>query len=665
MAKLADAPALGAGGSNTVEVQVLSPAPLLKLFMGKIVKNIILVLIVFLIVSVGIAAFINDDKVRQVPLSEVTSLIKEEKVSQIVVGPGNLTAQVKDSDTKLSSAVGANTEIPQYFIDSGVSTDQISKVKIEFKNSSFATILAGTILPFLIPFILIALFIYFLMRQVQGSNNRALTFGQSSVKLSDEMKNKVRFTDVAGSSEAKEELQEVVEFLKFPQKFLALGAKIPKGVLLLGSPGVGKTLLARAVAGEANVPFFHISGSEFVEMFVGVGASRVRDLFKKAKRNAPCIVFIDEIDAVGRQRGAGLGGGHDEREQTLNQILVEMDGFETDTNVIVVAATNRPDVLDPALLRPGRFDRQVMLDLPDIKDREAILKVHSKNKPMAKGSDLRSVAERTPGFSGADLANVINEAAILAARANKKEIDTAELKEAIEKVMLGPSRKSHILSGEEKKRTAYHEGGHALVGAVLPESDPVHKVTVLSRGRALGYTMKLPTEDRHLHTKASFLDEIAALLGGYAAEKLVYGSLTTGASNDLKVATNMARNLVTQYGMSDELGPVTLGEQHSNVFLGRDLGEQKNYSESVAQKIDDEVRRIMREGEQRATEVMTKYRSYLDTIAERLVAEETLEKDQFEEIVKDIIPANKKKTPEFTELPEVGSEQAPTEPVAA
>ncbi len=621
--------------------------------MGKIIKNIILVLIVFLIVSVGIAAFISDDKVRDVPLSEITNLIKDEKVEQITVGPEALTVKVKDSDTKLSSTVGGNTEIPQYFIDSGVSTDKISKVKIEFKNSSFATVLAGTILPFLIPFILIALFIYFLMRQVQGSNNRALTFGQSSVKLSDEMKNKVRFNDVAGSKEAKEELSEIVEFLKFPQKFLALGAKIPKGVLLLGSPGVGKTLLARAVAGEANVPFFHISGSEFVEMFVGVGASRVRDLFKKAKRNAPCIVFIDEIDAVGRQRGAGLGGGHDEREQTLNQILVEMDGFETDTNVIVVAATNRPDVLDPALLRPGRFDRQVVLDLPDINDREAILKVHSKNKPMAKDVDLRSVAERTPGFSGADLANIINEAAILAARVNKKEINTEELKEAIEKVMLGPSRKSHILSPEEKKRTAYHEGGHALVGAVLPESDPIHKVTVLSRGRAAGYTMKLPIEDKHLHTKGSFLDEIAALLGGYAAEKLVYGELTTGASNDLKVATGMARSLITQYGMSDELGPVTLGENHTNVFLGRDISEQKNYSESVAQKIDDEVRRIMRDAEKRATELMIEHRSYLDKIAERLVADETLEKDQFEEIVNDIIPASKKKVPEFTEvLPE-------------
>ena len=620
--------------------------------MGKIIKNIILALIAFLIIAVAVAAFIGEDDVREVPLSEITSLVKEEKIESLIVGPETLTIKVKDSDTKLSSTVGPSTEIPQYFIDSGVTTEQIAKVKIEFKNTSFATVLAGSILPFLIPFILIGLFIYFLMRQVQGSNNRALTFGQSSVKLSDEMKNKVRFTDVAGSKEAKEELSEVVEFLKFPQKFLALGAKIPKGVLLLGSPGVGKTLLARAVAGEANVPFFHISGSEFVEMFVGVGASRVRDLFKKAKRNAPCIVFIDEIDAVGRQRGAGLGGGHDEREQTLNQILVEMDGFETDTNVIVVAATNRPDVLDPALLRPGRFDRQVMLDLPDINDREAILNVHSKNKPIGKDVDMRTIAERTPGFSGADLANIINEGAILAARFNKNEISTVELKEAIEKVMLGPARKSHILSTEEKKVTAYHEGGHALVGAVLPESDPIHKVTILSRGRAAGYTMKLPIEDKHLHTKNSFLDEIAALLGGYAAEKLVFGELTTGASNDLKVATSMARKLVTQYGMSDELGPVTLGEQHSNVFLGRDIGEQKNYSEAVAQKIDDEVRRIMQEAEIRATEVMSKHRSYLDTIAERLVKEETLEKDQFDEIVKDIVPAEKKKTPEFLDLPE-------------
>ncbi len=623
--------------------------------MGKIIKNIILVLIGFLIISVVIAAFTTDKEAKTVPLSEINNLIKDDKVESVEVTASGIETKVKDSDTKLKSNLGLNTDIPKYFVDSGVPAEKIAAIKIEFKNPGTASQVAGAILPFLIPFILIALFIYFLMRQVQGSNNRALTFGQSSVRLSDEQKNKVRFADVAGAKEAKEELSEIVQFLRFPQKFLALGAKIPKGVLLLGSPGVGKTMLARAVAGEANVPFFHISGSEFVEMFVGVGASRVRDLFKKAKRNAPCIVFIDEIDAVGRQRGAGLGGGHDEREQTLNQILVEMDGFETDTNVIVVAATNRPDVLDPALLRPGRFDRQVVLDLPDINDREAILQVHSKGKPFAPEVDLRKIAERTPGFSGADLANLINEGAILAARTDKKVIDTDDLKEAIEKVLIGPARKSHILSEAEKKITAYHEGGHALVGAVLPQADPVHKVTILSRGRAAGYTMKLPTEDKHLHTKQSFLDEIAALLGGYAAEKLIFNELTTGASNDLKVATKMARKLVTQYGMSDAVGPVVLGDAHENVFLGRDIGEQKNYSEAIAQQIDGEVRRIMVDAEVRATQVMTQYRTYLDTIADRLVKEETLEQEAFTSIVEDIIPPEKKKSVEFEKFAPDGS----------
>ncbi len=618
--------------------------------MGKIVKNIILVLIGFLIISVIVASFTTSKEVKSVPLSEVSSLIKDDKVESIEVNSDSIQTKLKDSDSKLKSTIGARTDIPKYFIDSGVPEEKISNIKIEFNTPGTASQVAGAILPFLIPFVLIALFIYFLMRQVQGSNNRALTFGQSSVKLNDEQKNKVRFDDVAGAKEAKEELSEIVQFLRFPQKFLALGAKIPKGVLLLGSPGVGKTMLARAVAGEANVPFFHISGSEFVEMFVGVGASRVRDLFKKAKRNAPCIVFIDEIDAVGRQRGAGVGGGHDEREQTLNQILVEMDGFETDTNVIVVAATNRPDVLDPALLRPGRFDRQVILDLPDINDREAILKIHSKNKPFAEGVDLRKIAERTPGFSGADLANLVNEGAILAARTDKKQIDGGDLKEAIEKIIVGPSRKSHLMSADEKKVTAYHEGGHALVGSVLPESDPVHKVTILSRGRALGYTMKLPTEDKHMSTKGAFLDEIAALIGGYAAEKLIFGRLTTGASNDLKVATNMARKLITQYGMSEAFGPVVLGEQHENVFLGRDMGEQKNYSEDTAQKIDAEVRRIMTEGEARATQILTQHRTYLDTIADRLLKEETLEQEEFTEIVKDLIPANKKRLPEFDKV---------------
>ncbi len=625
--------------------------------MGKIVKNIILVLIGFLIISGIFAALTDKSNAKLVPLSDVANLINDGKVESISIDPESLTAKLKDSDTKLQANLG-KTDPTEFFKNSGVDPQKIKDVKIEYNSGSLASNIAGAVLPFLIPFLLIGLFIYFLMRQVQGTNNRALSFGQSSARLSDERKNRVRFADVAGSKEAKEELQEIVEFLRYPQKFLALGAKIPKGVLLLGSPGVGKTLLARAVAGEANVPFFHISGSEFVEMFVGVGASRVRDLFKKAKRNAPCIVFIDEIDAVGRQRGTGLGGGHDEREQTLNQILVEMDGFETDTNIIVIAATNRPDVLDPALLRPGRFDRQVVLDLPDIRDREEILKVHSKNKPLAKDVALRKIAERTPGFSGADLANLINEAAILAARFNKKTIGTDEMREAIEKVMLGPKRSSHILSAKEKEITAYHEGGHALVGTALPYSDPVHKVTILARGRAAGYTMKLPIEDKHLHTKSSFLDEIAALLGGYAAEQLVYKELTTGASNDLKVATQMARRLVTSYGMSEALGPVTFGESHEMIFLGKDLGEQRNYSEAVAKKIDIEVSKIMQEAHKRATDVLTKYRSYLDTIAGRLVKEETLEQDQFNEIVKDIIPKEKKTVSEFQEVVgEVGVEE--------
>ena len=489
--------------------------------MGKIIKNIILILVGFLLITLIFSAFSSNTKVQQVSVSDIVNLVDQQKIDSLTVTDTTVTAKLKNSDTQEVAQLGHNDNIYDILKNSGISTDKLRAVNIQNNNGSTLANLANNLWPILLPIVAISIFIYFMMRQVQGSNNRALSFGQSGVKLNDERKNRVKFADVAGAKEAKEELKEIVEFLRFPQKFLQLGAKIPKGVLLLGAPGVGKTMLARAVAGEANVPFFHISGSEFVEMFVGVGAARVRDLFKKAKKNAPCIIFIDEIDAVGRQRGAGLGGGHDEREQTLNQILVEMDGFETDTNVIVMAATNRPDVLDPALLRPGRFDRQVILDLPDINDREAILTVHSKNKPMAKGVDLRKIAERTPGFSGADLANLINEAAILTARRDKKEISGDELKESIEKVLLGPERKSHILSTKEKEITAYHEGGHALIGSVLVYSDPVHKVSIISRGRAAGYTMKLPFEDKHLHTKQSFLDEIAALLGGYAAEKLV------------------------------------------------------------------------------------------------------------------------------------------------
>ena len=610
--------------------------------MGKFVKNIILVIIGFLIISGIIAIFTSNGSVTNVPLSVIKDKVNQDQIEQVNIKPDEVVAKLKNSNDKYSAKLGRDVQFTTFLKDNGVPSEKISAIKIEYDSNSVSSSILNAVLPFVFPLVLLGVVLYYFMRQVQGTNNRALSFGQSSVKLSDEKKNKVRFSDVAGAKEAKEELLEIVEFLKFPQKFIQLGARIPKGVLLLGSPGVGKTLLARAVAGEANVPFFHISGSEFVEMFVGVGASRVRDLFRKAKKNSPCIVFIDEIDAVGRQRGTGLGGGHDEREQTLNQILVEMDGFETETNIIVIAATNRPDVLDPALLRPGRFDRQVVLDLPDIKDREEILRVHSKNKPLAGDVNLRKIAERTPGFSGADLANLINEGAILTARSDKREIGTNELREAIEKVMLGPQRKSHLLSVKEKEVTAYHEGGHALVGTVLPNADPVHKVTILSRGRAAGYTMKLPTEEKYLKTRSSFLDEIAALLGGYAAERLVFNELTTGASNDLKVATGIARKLVTSYGMSEELGPITLGETHEMVFLGRELGEQRNYSEEVAKKIDDEVSKIMKKALDRATEILSKYRAYLDTIANRLTSEETLEQEQFDEIIKDLIPDSKK-----------------------
>ena len=618
--------------------------------MSKIIKNLLYILVAFLIISFAFESLSPDKQIKNVKLSEISQLINQDKVEYVEVNENSVVAKVKNSDIKMSSTLGGNTEITEFLKNTGVEPEKLKNLQIGYNNPSSWSVFLNSIVRFLIPFIFISLFIYFLMRNVQGSNNRALSFGQSSAKLTDETKIKVKFSDVAGAKEAKEELKEVVDFLKFPQKFLKLGAKIPKGVLLLGAPGVGKTMLARAVAGEANVPFFHISGSEFVEMFVGVGAARVRDLFKKAKKNAPCIVFVDEIDAVGRQRGAGLGGGHDEREQTLNQILVEMDGFETDTNVIVMAATNRPDVLDPALLRPGRFDRQVILDLPDINDREAILNIHAKNKPLAKDTNLRIIAERTPGFSGADLANILNEAAILAARFDKKEINQLDIKEAVEKVMLGPERKSHILSTKEKEITAYHEGGHALVGSALQHSDPVHKVSIISRGRAAGYTMKLPFEDKHLHTLSSFLDEIAALMGGYAAEKLVFNELTTGASNDLKVATNMARKLVMTYGMSQVLGPVTLGQSQEMVFLGKDLHEQRNYSEDVAQKIDAEINRLMNQGLTRATEVLTKYRSFLDEIAKKLITQETLEQEEFHEMVKAIIPKEKKQQGEFVNL---------------
>jgi cell division protease FtsH len=496
----------------------------------------------------------------------------------------------------------------------------------------------GLLITALLPVLLIGAFIFFMMRQAQGTNNQAMSFGKSRARMFLGNKTVVTFQDVAGVDEAKQELTEVVEFLKYPEKFNSLGARIPRGVLLVGPPGTGKTLLARAVAGEAGVPFFSISGSEFVEMFVGVGASRVRDLFEQAKRNSPCIVFVDEIDAVGRQRGAGLGGSHDEREQTLNQILVEMDGFDTNTNVIVVAATNRPDVLDPALLRPGRFDRQVVLDRPDIKGRKEILNVHIKGKPLDKTVDVEALAKRSPGFSGADLANLVNEAAILAARRNKKSIGMAEFNEAIDRVVAGPERRSRIITEEEKEIIAYHEGGHAVVQRVLPKCDPVTKVTIVSRGMALGYTMSLPQEDRYLHSKSEFEDKIAGMLGGNVAETLVFGDTTTGSSNDIEKATNLARAMVTQYGMSEKLGPLAFGKKEEMVFLGREISEQRNYSDEVAAKIDAEVREIIDRAYDRAREALTTHRDVLDRLAARLIEKETIEHEEFEALFEGVLP---------------------------
>jgi cell division protease FtsH len=611
--------------------------------MNKFSRYIFILLAIFLIVA-GIFTFSDSGNkaADSVSISVVAEEVNQGKIDRIEVSGNSLRLFLKDGTEQVSTK--EETALSDTFKNYGVDQAQIQAVKIEIKEaSSSSSFIFSTLLPIILPCLLIAGFIWFLMRQVSGSNNRAMSFGQSGAKLNDDgdKRKKITFADVAGIKEAKEELKEIVEFLRFPQKFFSLGAKIPKGVLLLGPPGVGKTLVARAVAGEANVPFFHISGSEFVEMFVGVGASRVRDLFKKAKRNSPCIVFIDEIDAVGRQRGAGLGGSHDEREQTLNQILVEMDGFESETNVIVVAATNRPDVLDPALLRPGRFDRQVILDLPDITDRESILKVHAKSKPLAKDVNLRAVAERTPGFSGADLANLMNEGAILAARKNLKEVNQIELLTAIEKVMIGPERKSHLLSKREKEIAAWHEAGHALVSTVLEHADPIHKVSIVSRGRAAGYTMKLPTEDKNFHSKSEFLADLAMTLGGFATEKMVFGELTTGASNDLKVATSLARKLVTVFGMSEELGPMTFGNPQEMVFLGREISEQRNYSEEVAAKIDKEVSSFINQAFKTATEVLTKHRKHLDSIAKELLVRETLERSEFEALVSEIIPKGK------------------------
>jgi cell division protease FtsH len=602
--------------------------------MKNLVKNFLVILIIFLVVAGAFSLYAEKQtKPETIGIESLIRQINNAEVEQIAVQGDELKVVLKNKNTEIIKKE-PNESLSQLLNNFGVDKSKLADIKIEVKDQSGAEFWLMSVLPFLLPFLLIGVFIYFMMKSVQGANSRAMMFGQSQAREQNvNKKDKISFKDVAGAKEAKVELQEIVEFLRHPKKFQDLGARIPKGVLLLGSPGTGKTLMARAVAGEANVPFFHISGSEFVEMFVGVGASRVRDLFKRAKKNTPCIIFIDEIDAVGRRRGAGLGGSHDEREQTLNQILVEMDGFEPHTNVIVVAATNRPDVLDPALLRPGRFDRQVVIDGPDIKDREAILKVHVRKKPLAKDVSLRRIAERTPGFSGADLANLLNEAAIIAARSDKKIIEMADLYEAIEKVMMGPERKSRIISDREKKITAYHEAGHAIVAHFLPNTDPVHKISIIARGLAGGYTLKLPTEDKHMHTKTEFVEELSVLLAGHAAEQETFGEVTTGATSDLRRATSLAKHLITDYGMSENLGPRTYGQKEEMIFLGREIHEQRDFSEKVAEQIDREISTFLEKAGQRAKDIIREKKVELEKVVETLMKEETIEKEAFEKIV--------------------------------
>jgi len=606
----------------------------LKLKNG-LVKNILTIVLVFILMASVFAFFDETEKLAEISISKLAEQINNEEVKKIDVKNNNVEIELVDG-TKEKTLKDGNSSLEEQLAVYGIGEDKLGKANISVKGETSAEFWAKALLPILLPLLLIGFLLWMMLGQAQKSNIQAMSFGRSTARFlkPGEKKKKTTFKDVAGVKEAKEELEEIVGFLKDPKKFLDIGARIPRGVLLLGPPGTGKTLLAKAVAGEANVPFFNISGSEFVEMFVGVGASRVRDLFKTAKKNAPSILFIDEIDAVGRHRGAGLGGGHDEREQTLNQILVEMDGFNTETNVIVIAATNRPDVLDPALLRPGRFDRRIILDLPDIKDREAILKVHSKGKPFAKDINLRKVAERTPGFSGADLFNLLNEAAILAVKKNKKIIGNKEVLGSVEKVMLGPERKSNVLLDKEKKIAAYHEAGHALIAHVLPNTDPVHKISIVSRGRAAGYTLNLPTEDKHFHSKSEFIDDLAMLLGGYAAEKIVFNDITTGASNDLSRASKLARELITKYGMSEKLGPIVFGQHADLVFLGKEIHEQRNYSDQIAADIDHEVERFISNALQTAEDIIRKNKDKLDKIASMLIKTETIEREEFEELMK-------------------------------
>ncbi|MGD8244288.1 MAG: ATP-dependent zinc metalloprotease FtsH [Anaerolineae bacterium] len=604
--------------------------------------------------------------VQDMKLSEVAAQAREGNVTSIRVEDDKLLVALAEG-TEVVSHKGPESTLTEQLRNLGVTEEDLARVEIEVvKPPDWMTLLSagGSIL------LVVAMFVggYLMLRQFQGANSRALSFGKSQARMHTGDQPSVTFEDVGGVREAKEALEEVVEFLKEPEKFIQLGARIPKGVLLMGAPGTGKTLLAKAVSGEAGVPFFSISGSEFVEMFVGVGASRVRDLFEQAKKHSPCIVFLDEMDAVGRHRGAGLGGSHDEREQTLNQILVEMDGFDTDTNVIVVAATNRPDILDPALLRPGRFDRRIILNRPDIREREEILKLHARGKPLTDNVDLRTLAKATPGFVGADIENLMNEAAILAARRNKRATSMAEFEQSIERVIAGPERKSRVMSQKEKLITAYHEAGHAVVAHVLPMCDPVHKVSIVSRGMAAGYTMALPEEDRNLVSKTKYQDDLAFALGGRTAEEIVFGDVTTGAENDLSRVTKLARDMVTRYGMSEALGPMTFGQKEELVFLGKEIGEQRDYSEAVAEQIDEEVRKIVQGAHEEANAVLTKHREELDRIANTLMEVETLNAEQFVQLFEgtaENVPEPSRSTPPASGADQPVDRKAPERPKPA
>ncbi|MCC7118922.1 MAG: ATP-dependent zinc metalloprotease FtsH [Anaerolineales bacterium] len=604
---------------------------------------------VYFIVVVAIGALLymayRDNTSAQQPLTinEVAQKVQSGEVKRIVIeSDDTITVEMKNGSAgSVESRKESNATLVEQLISLGVTAEQLSpkNLVVEVREPSLWSGL-GTLLVYLLPVILMVGVLWFIMRQAQGSNNAAMSFGKSRARMFSGEHPTVTFADVAGAEESKQELAEVVEFLKEPQKFIQLGARIPKGVLLVGPPGTGKTLLAKAVSGEAGVPFFSISGSEFVEMFVGVGASRVRDLFDQAKRHSPCIIFVDEIDAVGRQRGAGLGGSHDEREQTLNQMLVEMDGFDTDTNVIMIAATNRPDILDPALLRPGRFDRRVTLDRPDVKGREAILKVHVKGKPLEPAVDLASIARGTPGFVGADLENLVNEGALLSARRNKKSIGQAELNEAIERVVMGPERKSRLISDEEKRIIAYHEAGHAIVANAIAEADPVQKVTIVGRGQAGGVTWFRPDEDRILMSRKKLSAMLVSSLGGRAAEELIFDDITSGASNDIEQVTRIARSMVTRLGMSSEMGTMVYGQKEEMIFLGREISEQRDYSEAVAEKIDVEVRKLVEDSYKQARALVKKYRKQLDAVAQKLLEVESITREEFEAIFPS--PAGKK-----------------------